>query len=199
LGIMRIVALALLLPLVAACQSPAPEQAPGQPTAVVITDLRPGTSLEEVLQHLDQELVRAIAGDMEGVAVDHFRRAEAISDRLLEARQPFEWITSDQYSVQARLRQIQSGADRISAQLQTGVPRDSMLLDLRALRQDVLRLRQAISRGGGRAPIPLQQLLSDTLPSPTPRPAPTTPTTPAAPAVPAVRRPDTLLVTTTRQ
>jgi hypothetical protein len=193
---MRNAALALpLLLLVAVCQRPAPvsEEAPEQPADVVLTDLRPGTPLEQMLLYLDQELARAIAGEMEGVAVDHFRRAEAISDRLLEARQPFEWIAMDQYSVQARLRQIQSGADRVMAQLQTGAPRDSMLQDLRALRADVLRLRQAISRGGGRAPIPLQQLLAaDTLRRRTPPPGSEAPDAPAAQG-----RPDTVRVITT--
>lgn len=190
---MRIVTLALLLPLVAGCQ-PAPETAPAQPSAVVLTNLRPGTPLEQMLLQLDQALVRAIAGGMEGAAADEFLRGEAISDRLLEARQPFEWIAADQYSVQARLRQIQSGADRVMAQLQTSAPRDSMLHDLRALRADVLYLRQAISQGGGRAPVPLQQLLAaDSLgrrPVPPPESdAPATPTTQS--------RPDTLPATTT--
>jgi hypothetical protein len=190
---MRVVALALLLPLVTACESRAPEQATAQ--TVVIADLRPGTPLDEMLLHLDQELVRAMAGDLEGPAVDNFLRAEAITDRLLEARQPFEWIASDHYSVQARLRQIQSGADRVMAQLQTGASRDSMLIDLRALRADVLRLRQALSRGGGPAPIPLRQLLAaDTLRRPAPRPPPT----PGATTAPAVQtRPDTIPVITT--
>jgi len=170
---MRIVALALLLPLAAACSPPAPDQTSGQPNAVVLPDLRPGTPLEQMLLHLDQALVRAIAGSMDGPATEHFLRAEAITDRLLEARQPFEWIANDQYSVQARLRQIQSGADRVMAQYQTAAPRDSMLHDLRILRADVLRLRQAISRGGGRAPVPLDQLLAaDSIrPRPVPRPA----------------------------
>jgi hypothetical protein len=191
---MRNVALApLLLLLVAACRAPAPEQAPEQPADVVLTNLRPGTPLEQMLQYLDQALVHAIAGDMEGAAVDQFRHAEAISDRLLEARQPFEWIALDQYSLQARLRQIQSGADRVMAQLQTGAPRDSMLQDLRALRADVLRLRQAISRGGTRAPIPLQQLLAaDTLQRRTPPPGSEASGAPDAPV-----RPDTVRVITT--
>jgi hypothetical protein len=184
---MRIAVLALLL--VAGCQSPAPEPAPAQPAAVVIAELRPGAPLEEMLHLLERELVIAINGDMEGAAVDHLRRAEAISDRLLEARQPFEWITAEQYSVQARLRQIQSGADRVMARYQTGAPRDSMVLDLRALRAEVLRLRQALSHGGSRAPTPLQQLLlADSVRRTAPRPA--------APTPAAQSRPDTVPLTT---
>jgi hypothetical protein len=189
---MRNVALALLLLLVAACQGAEP--APAQSPPVALPDLRPGTPLEVMLLHLDQALVRAIAGDLEGSAADQFERAEAITDRLLEARQPFDWITTEQYSVQARLRQIQSGADRVMAQLQTGAPRDSMLQDLRSLRTDVLQLRQAISQGGGRAPIPLQQLLAaDTLVRRvTPPPGGETPVTPRPQT-----RPDTAAVITT--
>jgi hypothetical protein len=170
--------LALPLLLLAACQQPEP--APPQATAIVVTEIRAGAPLDEILQLLDDELAQAMAGELEGDALQHFNRAEAISDRLLEARLPFEWIEGEQYSIKARLRQIQSGADRVFAQIQTGTPRDIVMRDLRLLRADVVRLRQQIAAGGGRAPPALEDLLRDTAPArPRPRPAPAD--TPAVP------------------
>jgi hypothetical protein len=87
-------------------------------------------------------------------------RAEAITDRLLDSRLPFEWLTAERYSVDARLRQIQALADRVTAQLRTRAPRESALEDARALRGDVQRLQAELAEGGGAAPTPLEQLLS---------------------------------------
>ena len=168
---MRIVAIVVSLSIAAGCQ-PRPEETPAQSTAIVMTEIRPGAPLDEMLQHLETEVVLADSGGMEGEAVNHFRRAEAISDRLLEARLPFEWMTAEQYSVQARLRQIQSSADRVLAQVQTNAPREEMLRNLSQLRRDVSRLREAISRGGGRAPTPLERLLADSATQTVPRVAP---------------------------
>lgn len=149
---------------------------PGDATAAVMTQIRPGMPLDEMLQQLDQQLALALQGQLEGEAVEHFRRAEAISDRLLEARLPFEWLTAEQYSLESRLRQIQSLADRVLAQLNTGTPRDTVLLELRLLRGEVLRLRETVAQGGGRAPTPLRELLADTARLR----RPVTPTEPAA-------------------
>jgi hypothetical protein len=144
---------------VGACAPPADNDAPERATLAIMTELRAGMPLDDMLRLLDEHLVRAMAGRMEGSSVDDFRRAEAISDRLLEARPPFEWIASEQYSLESRLRQIQSALDRVLAQLQTGAPRDTMLRDLRVLRTDVVRLRQTLAAGGTRAPPSIHQLL----------------------------------------
>jgi hypothetical protein len=157
---MKNIALILSVCAIAACGAAPPDESPMQATAAIMMELRPGTPLEELLHMLDEHLVRAMAGRMEGDAVSDFRRAEAITDRLLEARLPFEWFAHEQYSLQSRLRQIQSMADRVMAMLDTGAPRDAMLTDLRLLRTEVVRLREAVAQGGTRAPPPIGRLLS---------------------------------------
>jgi hypothetical protein len=157
---MRKVAFVLIVPLFAGCGASPPDPEPMEATASIMGEVRPGMPLDEMLQVLENYLVSAIQGRMEGDAVNDFRRAEAISDRLLEARLPFEWITQQQYSLQSRLRQIQSRADRVLAQLETAAPRDTMLMDLHGLHEDVVQLREALARGGTRAPPPIHRLLA---------------------------------------
>lgn len=145
----------------AACGPRTPEPEPSsQATIAVMAEIRPGTPLEDMLETLDRHLVNAMAGQMEGDAVDEFRHAEAITDRLLESRMPFEWIPSERYSLESRLRQIQSSADRVLAQVRTGTPRPIMLQDLRTLRSEVAQLRQIVAAGGTSAPIPVERLLA---------------------------------------
>jgi hypothetical protein len=159
---MRKINVTLCALLAAACAPAPPEETPVQSAAAVMMQIPPGTSLDSLLFRLDEHLVAALTGRMEGEAVIEFRRAEAITDRLLEARLPFEWIPDEQYSLQSRLRQIQSAADRVLAYLDTGAPRDTMLMELRVLRDDVVALRQTVARGGARAPPRLDQLMRDT-------------------------------------
>jgi hypothetical protein len=179
---MRTIAILTAISILAGCRPASPDQTPLDATAAVMADVRPGMPLDQMLQMLDEHLVAAMEGRMEGDAVLYFRRAEAITDRLLEARQPFEWIPDAQYSLESRLRQVQSSADRIMAQLETGAPRDTMLIDLRALRTEVLHLRELVSRGGTAAPPPLERLLraADTMR----RAVPTGGGAPAAPTGP---------------
>lgn len=151
-----------VLPLMAACnRSPdtIPEMPPGQALSLS------GARLEDALERLDRDLVRALRGGLDGDAVETFVRAESMTDRLLETRYPYEWLRADNYSVQAKLRQIQALADRIGAELRTAAPRDSAMADLRRLRAEVLTLRRALAQGGGQQPIPLERLLAgrDTL------------------------------------
>jgi hypothetical protein len=157
---MRKFAFVLIVPLCAGCRASPPDPEPMEATASIMAEVRPGMPLEEMLQILDSYLVSAIEGRMEGESVNDFRRAEAITDRLLEARLPFEWIAQEQYSLQSRLRQIQSRADRVLAQLETAAPRDTMLMDLHGLHSDVARLREAVAQGGTRAPPPIHRLLT---------------------------------------
>lgn len=157
---MRFTAPILLITLVAACgPTTVPDDAP-EATIAVMAEVRPGTPLDEMLEMLDQHLVNAMAGQLDGNAGDEFLRAEAITDRLLEARMPFEWIPSESYSLESKLRQIQSSADRIMAQLRTAAPRSQMLQDLRTLRSEVALLRQTVAVGGAPAPVPVDRLLS---------------------------------------
>jgi hypothetical protein len=166
---MRVLVLLLGAAIAAACGPRTPEPDTPQATFAVMAELRPGTPLEDMLELLDRHLVNAMAGQMEGAALDEFRRAEAITDRLLEARMPFEWIPSENYSLESRLRQIQSTADRILAQVRTGSSRPFMLQDLRSLRSEVARLRQTVAAGGTNAPIPVGRLLAgDTTAGPPP-------------------------------
>lgn len=161
---MKILVLSSVLLFAVACAPEPDTDAPARATLAIMAEVRPGMPLDNVLALLDEHLVRAMTGRMEGSALDEFRRAEAISDRLLEARMPFEWIESDGYSLESRLRQIQSMCDRVLAQVRTGVPRDTILQDLSALRTEVVRLRNAVAGGGTRAPTPIEALLSsDTL------------------------------------
>jgi hypothetical protein len=156
---MRNTALILSVMLLAGCGAAPQEEPPMLATAVIMNEIRPGTPLEELLHLLDEHLVRAMAGRMDGESVSEFRRAEALSDRLLEANLPFEWFAHEQYSLESRLRQIQSMADRVMALLDTGAPHDELLTDLRLLRSQVVRLREDVSRGGSRAPPPIGRLL----------------------------------------
>jgi hypothetical protein len=166
---MRVIILLLGASVAAACGPRTPEPDTPQATFAVMAEIRPGTPLEDMLELLDRHLVSAMAGQMEGAALDDFRRAEAITDRLLEARMPFEWIPSENYSLESRLRQVQSTADRILAQVRTGSSRPVMLQDLRSLRGEVARLRQTVAAGGTNAPIPVDRLLAgDTTAGPPP-------------------------------
>jgi hypothetical protein len=157
---MRYTALLLLTSSLAACGPPAPPEESRGATIAVMAAIRPGTPLEDMLERLDQHLVSAMAGQLDGSAGEHFLLAEAITDRLLEARMPFAWIPSEGYSLESKLRQIQSSADRIMAQLRTAAPRTQSLQDLRILRSEVARLRQTVAAGGDPAPIPIERLLS---------------------------------------
>ncbi|HEX6307227.1 MAG TPA: hypothetical protein VFZ69_03505 [Longimicrobiales bacterium] len=157
---MKSIALLLFTCMLAGCGPSRPADDSPQATYAVLAQVRPGTPLEEMLEMLDRHLVNAMAGEMEGDALTEFNRAEAITDRLLEARMPFEWIPAEQYSLESRLRQIQSSADRVMAQVRVRVPRTQMLQDLRLLRTDVARLRQIVAAGGTAAPTAVERLLA---------------------------------------
>jgi hypothetical protein len=140
--------------------APQPDQ-PARASVAIMTEVRPGMPLDDILLLMDEHLVRALEARLEGeAALNDFRRAEAISDRLLEARMPFEWIAAEQYSLEARLRQVQSQADRVLAMLETGMPRDTTLTELRLLRHQVVGLRETVAQGGTQAPPHIQDLLS---------------------------------------
>lgn len=159
---MRVVLL-LCLGIIACGPSDAAD-ASEQASVSILAEIRQGMPLDSLLFMIDSHLVRAMAGGMDSESTIQFLRAEALTDRLLEARAPFEWIVAEGYSVESRLRQIQSSADRVRAQVQTAAPRDQMLGDLRNLREEVVQLRRALTRGGTRAPPDIHELLaSDTV------------------------------------
>ena len=141
----------------------APRDAPAQaapPPAAALAPLSSAHTLDQALVLLEVELQAAVANNLEGNGVASVLRAEAITDRLLETRQPFEWIAADQYFVDARIRQIQAEADRIVAQIQSGVARDTVVSAIGALGEDVTALRSDLAAGGTRAPPSLEQLLA---------------------------------------
>jgi hypothetical protein len=155
------------------------------PPAAALSEINSATPLDQGLVLLRQELAPVIAGELgDEEANSVLMRAEALTDRLLETRLPFQWLTEENYGLDARLRQIQALADRVVAQLRSGVPRDSVIQDVRALDLDAADLREALARGGTRAPPPLDQLLSDYQASrrPPPRPAAPPPAPPTATA-----------------
>ncbi|MEX0890779.1 MAG: hypothetical protein WEB88_01325 [Gemmatimonadota bacterium] len=163
--------------LLAAC-GPHPDdtdpRAEAPPPAAALVRMGETTSLEAALVSMEEELTALLADQLESpVGEQHLMRAEAISDRLLETEAPFHWISDRGYSVDAVLRQLQTLADRLVAQDQvarqfaSGVRREDILMDARALLQRVRALRQDLTRGGTDAPPSLDQLLSqeEVLPS----------------------------------
>ncbi len=124
------------------------------PAAMVAPGLE-GVSLSDQLRVLEAELVEAEAGDADGLL-----RAEAITDRLIHADRPVDWLASD-YDVEARLRQIQVMADRIVARLRRGAGLAAVAEDIHTLRMAVQDLRsQLAAEGGGPAPPTLDSLLA---------------------------------------
>lgn len=160
-AILAALTLGLSLP---ACQRGTGSQENQEPPPELLERLT-STELHTALGMLDRELVSAMSGGLQGRGQASFERAEAISDRLLETRFPFARLRADDYSLRARIRQIQSLTDRIQALLLSGAPHDSALADLGRLRHNVLALRQELAQGGTAAPIPLDRLLAgrDTL------------------------------------
>jgi hypothetical protein len=126
-------------------------------------------TLEENLELVGQETGWILENGLAGEGRERAFRAEILTDRLLESRPPFQWLANGYY-MEARLRQVQSMADRIVARLRRGEPDVQIMEDVRALHQHVNLLQAAVREGrGGDAPPPLEVLLAplDTVP---PRP-----------------------------
>lgn len=160
LGIMKTAALLLVL-FAAACGPASSTEGDAGATIAVMDEIEAGMPLDSMLALLEWQLEIALEGRLEGSAVDEYRIAEAISDRLLEARMPFQWLAAEDYSIESRLRQVQSMADRVLAQMQMSASRDTMLSDLQSLHEDVVGLRRSIAAGGRRAPPTIHALLND--------------------------------------
>ncbi|MEJ2503371.1 MAG: hypothetical protein P8177_08675, partial [Gemmatimonadota bacterium] len=105
----RILALSMVLIPAFGCDDGGSERVPREapPAAAVIAPGREAGQLTDQLEDLETELERALAGEPARLLP-----AEAITDRLLHARRPVDWLATG-YDVEARLRQIQSLADRV--------------------------------------------------------------------------------------
>jgi hypothetical protein len=130
-----------------------PRDAP--PAAAVVVPGQESASLEEQLRDLEAELERALAGEPERLLP-----AEAITDRLIDARRSVDWLGVG-YDVEARLRQLQAMADRVVAMLRRGASVSDVEDDILIIRAAVVDLRDQLARpGGGPAPPSLDSLLA---------------------------------------
>jgi len=150
---------AALLGWSAACQWPG---TPGRsaPPAQPLPEIGPQTPVGDALALLQARLDSVLAAGLDDSGPGRLERAEAISDRLLETRLPFAWISAESYSVEARLRQVQTMTDRVSAMRAGGARSEEVLIEVDSLRAAVARLRHDLAAGGHAAPPPVQQLLS---------------------------------------
>jgi hypothetical protein len=111
-------------------------------------------SLADQLRAMEVELRAAQEGDPDRVLT-----AEAISDQLISAVRPVDWLAGG-YDVEARLRQLQALADRVVAQLRRGASVGQVEEEVAILREAVRDLQERLAvPGGGAAPLPLDSLL----------------------------------------
>lgn len=131
------------------------------PPAAVLTSALEPLGLDERLALLDRELAAGEArGEIDDHAIARFFRAEAITDRLLESHIPYAWL-AEGYGLESRLRQIQSLADRIVAQIRRGSAEEGIMADAGALRRQVADLRRSLEEQGRDAPPSLDALLAN--------------------------------------
>lgn len=152
-----------MAPAIAACDRSSPDgSASAQaPSPWAAAPLATGMPLDEMLDTLEHEIATALDDDTDDrERMERLIRAEAITDRLLDSRMPFDWLEEGNYSVGARLRQIQSLADRVAAQIQSRAPRANVLVEARDLLRIVRELRAGLAEGGTGAPPTLGELLA---------------------------------------
>jgi len=145
-----------------ACSRENPEDVavsePPPPPSAALVRMAGASTLDHSLELLQLELGSALAtSDKRN---DHLLRAEAISDRLLENQLPFAWMRSSSYGVEPRVRQIQALADRILAEVRSGLSTPIVLADVRELQTQVVQLRAGLRAGGSASPPTLEQLLA---------------------------------------
>lgn len=131
---------------------------PAPPPAAALA--RQGVSLDQSLKDLEKELSAALGTGLDKEGVPHILTAEAITDRLLESRLPYAWLKATSYSLEAYVRQIQSLADRIVAELRSGVDKGTVMRDAVALRRKVIDLRRSLAVGGANPPMSLDSVLA---------------------------------------
>ena len=138
-------------------RSPGDERLEAQgapPAAALLAPRETSESLDAQLERLRLELAAGMEGDP-----DRLLRAEAITDGLMEARRPFDWLATG-YDVEARLRQLQAMADRVVARLRRSAPLSEVAEDVETMTRAVADLRAQLATGaGGPAPPTLDSLL----------------------------------------
>lgn len=116
-------------------------------------------SLDDALALLFAQVDTAAAG-LDDAGIRSMARVETISDRLLETRLPFAWISAESYSLEARLRQLQSRADRTEALRTGGGRRDQVDSAIVELRDAIAQLQADLAAGGAEAPRPIDRILT---------------------------------------
>lgn len=141
--------------------------APEPPPAAAIATAADSIPLAQQLQRLEEVTRTALSNEGGDALRVHILQAEALTDRLLEARLPYQWM-ANQYSLEARLRQLQALADRIVAEVRRDEPGETIHQDLSLMLDRVGVLRQELRLAGGPAPPSIDSLLAgmpqDTLP-----------------------------------
>lgn len=154
----QILAGACALALAACGRDPGQERLEGRdapPPAAMVSPRQETESLDSQLERMLTELAAGMEGDPERLL-----RAEAITDGLLEARRPFDWLSTG-YDMEARLRQLQAMADRVVALLLRGAELDAVAEDVLAMATALNDLRAHLAAGqGGPAPPTLDSLLA---------------------------------------
>jgi hypothetical protein len=144
----------------AGCQWPGGGAGPGTAPAQNLPEIGQETPVGVALALLQFQLDTVLTEGLDDSGPGRLDQAESISDRLLETRLPFAWISAESYSVEARLRQVQSMTDRVGAMRAGGARNEDVLIEVDSLRAAVSRLRADLARGGHAAPPPVQQLLA---------------------------------------
>lgn len=154
----QLLAAACALAVAGCARDPGQERLEGRdtpPPAAMVSPRQEAEALDSQLQRLLAELAAGMEGDPERLL-----QAEAISDGLLEARRPFDWLATG-YDVEARLRQLQAMADRVVAHLRRGADLAAVAEDVEAMANSLNDLRAQLAAGqGGPAPPTLDSLLA---------------------------------------
>ncbi len=154
----------LALIALAACAQKNPEydalSAPPPPPAAVLGPALDTVPLPTKLARMQGLLDDALRRGITGQGTTRIVAVKLLADRLLEVPPPYPWLR-DGYFTDTRLRQIQSLADRILAELRRDDVDETVAMnDTRGLRDEVARLRQELALGGGRPPVPMDSILA---------------------------------------
>ena len=151
--------LLLLLVVASGCKRNPEDNAVSEPAPPPAAMLARRMTLDESLRELEQALSSALGSGLDDSGDQHLLRAEAITDRLLETERPFEWLRTA-YNLDSYVRQIQALADRLIAQMRSGVDTGVLTRETTELRRKVIFVRRALALGGGKAPPSLDSLLA---------------------------------------